>query len=127
MNELQRLVDDYLKDHPGETYSSIGRRGGLSKATVWAIARRETPRQTPHPETIKRLAAGMEMPEARVRDAAALAAGFGSRVSSEVKTERGRLIVEALNELDEARLDELHRRARYLLEEMRRSSGDDAQ
>jgi DNA invertase Pin-like site-specific DNA recombinase len=119
MNALQQLIADYLADNPGESYSSIARRGGISRQTVWATARRESSRQTPHPDTVAGLAKGMEMPESRVRAAAGMAAGYPGTVTSEITTERGRLIAEALNELDEERLESLARRARHLLAEMR--------
>jgi len=119
MNQLQQLVADYLADNPGESYSSIARRGDLPRQTVWAIAKRESSRQTPHPDTIAGLAKGMGLPEAQVRAAAGDAAGYPSSVSSEITTERGRLIAEALNALDEERLEILARRARFLLAEQR--------
>ncbi|MDR6861925.1 hypothetical protein [Phycicoccus sp. 3266] len=124
MNALQQLVADYLSDNPGESYSSIARRGGLPRQTVWAIAKRESSRQTPHPDTIDGLARGMNMPEARVRAAAGMAAGYPGAVSSTISSERGQLIAEALNELDEERLEILARRARFLLAEQRDEQGD---
>lgn len=123
MNALQQLIADYLDDNPGESYSSIARRGGLPRQTVWAIAKRESSRQTPHPDTIDGLAKGMEMPESRVRSAAGLAAGYPGTVSSEFKTERGQLIAEALNALDDERLEILARRARFLLAEQQEEQG----
>lgn len=126
MNALQQLIADYLADNPDETYSSIARRGDMPKNTVWATAKREASRQTPHPDTIAGLARGMNMPEERVRSAAGLAAGYPSTVSSQIKTERGQLIAEALNALDDERLEILARRARFLLAEQREEeSGND--
>lgn len=119
MNALQQLVADYLADNPDESYASIARRGGMSRSTVYAIAKRPTHRQTPHPDTITALAKGLQMPESRVRSAAGMAAGFTGSVTSAIKTERGRLIAEALDELDDERLESLARRARHLLAEMR--------
>jgi len=119
MNALQQLIADYLADNPGESYSGIARRGGLPRQTVWAIAKRESSRQTPHPDTIAGLAKGMEMPEARVRSAAGIAAGYPATTSSHITTERGQLIAEALNALDDERLEILARRARFLLAEQR--------
>lgn len=124
MNALQQLIADYLTDNPSESYSSIAVRGGIPRQTVWAVAKRESSRQTPHPDTIAGLAQGMNIPEARVRAAAGLAAGYPGTQSQEFKTDRGRLIAEALNELDEERLEVLARRARHLLAEMREESGD---
>ena len=123
MNALQQLIADYLDDNPGESYSSIARRGGLPRQTVWAIAKRESSRQTPHPDTIAGLAKGMQMPESRVRSAAGIAAGYPSSTSSEFKTERGQLIAEALSALHDERLEILARRARFLLAEQREEEG----
>lgn len=119
MNALQQLIADYLSDNPSESYSSIARRGGLPRQTIWAVARRTSSRQTPHPDTIDGLARGMQMPETRVRAAAGLAAGYPGSSGQEFTTERGRLIAEALGELDPERLEVLARRARHLLAEMR--------
>jgi hypothetical protein len=123
MNALQQLIADYLDDNPGEDYSSIARRGGMPRQTVWATARRESSRQTPRPDTIARLAKGMNMSEAAVRAAAGIAAGYPGTTSSEFKTERGQLIAEALNALDDERLEILARRARFLLAEQREEEG----
>ena len=123
MNALQQLIADYLEDNPSEDYSSIARRGGMPRQTVWATAKRSTARQTPRPETLARLAKGMNMSESEVRAAAGIAAGYPGTSSSEFKTERGRLIAEALNALDEERLEILARRARFLLAEQREEQG----
>ena len=123
MNALQQLIADYLADNPGETYSSIARRGGMHKNTVWATARRESSRQTPHPDTIAGLAKGMGKPESEVRAAAGIAAGYPSTTTSHITTERGQLIAEALNALDDERLEILARRARFLLAEQREEQG----
>lgn len=123
MNALQQLIADYLADNPGEDYSSIARRGEMPRQTVWATARRATSRQTPRPDTLRRLAKGMNKPESEVRAAAGIAAGYPGTTSSEITTERGRLIAEALNALDEERLEILARRARFLLAEQREEQG----
>lgn len=124
MNALQQLIADYLADHPGETFSSIARRGGISKQTVQATARRASSKQTPHPATITGLARGMNKPESEVRAAAAAAAGYANgTTTSELKSDQDRLIVEALSELDAERLEILRRRARFLLEEQREERG----
>lgn len=120
MNDLQRLIDDYIKDNPDESYSSIARRGGIPRQTVWALAKKESARQTPQPSTISGLAKGMGLSEETVRRAAGQAAGYPSApVTSEHISDRGRLIVEALRELDAERLEILARRARFLMAEQR--------
>lgn len=124
MNSLQRLIAGYLADNPSENYSSIARRGGLPRSTVHSIATVEERRQTPHPDTIKKLAKGMDMLESVVRAAAGDAAGYKSTTSSELTSEQARLIVEAASHLDQERLEALARRARHLLAEMREEDAD---
>jgi hypothetical protein len=119
MNALQQLIEDYKKDHPGESYASIGRRGGLPRQTVQNVAKKKSPRQTPHPDTIAGLARGMEMPESWVRAAAGSAAGYPGTVSTEILTEKGRMIGEGFDTLDEERQEILARRLRLLMAEMR--------
>ena len=124
MNALQKLIADYIADHPGENYSSIGRRGGMPRTTVHSLATTEKRKQTPQPETLEQLARGMEMPVARVRMAAADAAGYRPDVPQEMDDDEGRLIVAAWHELSEDRKHELARRARYLLLEQQESEGE---
>ena len=119
MNDLQRLIDDYLRDNPEESYASIARRGDIPRQTVWALAKKESARQTPHPTTIAGLARGMGKSEDEVRRAAGQAAGYPTTVTSELTTDRGRMIAVALSELDAERLEILARRARFLLAEQR--------
>lgn len=124
MNSLQRLIADYLSDNPDENYSTIAQRGGMSRSTVYSLAKKEERRQTPHPETIRRLALGMGMQESVVRAAAGDAAGYRATTTSEMTTPQARLIVEATAHLDQERLEALARRARHLLAEMREEAGE---
>lgn len=127
MNDIQRMIADYLSDNPGESYASIARRGGMPRSTVFALAKRPVHRQTPNAVTIQRLAKGLGYTEARVRAAAAHAAGFTGNATpqqQEFTTQQGRLLAEAMNELDEERLEALARRARHLLAEMREEQAD---
>ena len=128
MNELQQLIADYIADNPGESYASIGRRGGLPRQTVQHLAKKAQAKQTPHPETLKCLAAGMRMPESVVRAAAADAAGYGANsTNGDDSDPELRLYVESFKALDRERRDVLTRRMRSLLTEMREeqdSSGD---
>jgi transcriptional regulator with XRE-family HTH domain len=124
MNALQRLIAQYLADNPGETYSSIARRAGMSRSTVHSAATVQKRTQTPTPATIKGLARGMGMSEERVRAASGDAAGYKVDVPAELDSEEGRLIVAAFADLDDERKRELARRARFLLQEMREASGD---
>jgi hypothetical protein len=122
MNSLQKLIFDYLADNPDETYSSIARRGNLSRSTVYSAATTPERKQTPHPDTVAGLARGMRMPVRVVSAAAGDAAGYHG-ITNELQTSYGRLVVEAARELDEERLEVLSRRARHLLAEMREEQG----
>ena len=121
VNDLQRLIADYLRDNPGESYATIGRRGGIPRGTVWALAKRSDSRQTPRPDTITALAKGLGVAESVVRRAAAQAAGYPttSPVMTEKRSERIRLMVEAFEELDDEKMDVLERRLRHLVAEAR--------
>jgi hypothetical protein len=127
MNALQRLIADYLADNPGENYSTIARRAGMPRSTVYSLATVEKRKQTSQPETIRNLAKGMQMAERVVRQAAGDAAGYQAGVPQEMDTEEGRLLISAFHDLDDQRKRELARRARFLLAEMREASGDEAE
>lgn len=122
MNALQQLIANYLADHPDENYSTIAKRGGMSRSTVYSSATKEERRQTPHPDTIAGLAKGMEMPLSVVSAAAGDAAGYHGTVSSELKSATARLIVEGIQHIPEDRLVELERRMRYILAELREAA-----
>lgn len=119
---LQTLIADYLRDHPGETYSSIARRGStpeheLPRSTVHALATREYKRQAPRPETIKALARGLETTEQRVREVAGISAGFGPAETAHDNPEI-QLLLSTVRDLDPERMEAVLRRARLLHEEM---------
>lgn len=126
MNELQRLIRQYLDDNPRENLSSIARRAKMPRSTVHSLFTVEKRIQTPHPETIEALARGMNMSVDAVRRAAGGAAGYKIDVPDELDSDEGRLIVAAFHDLDPTRRRELARRARFLLAEMREASGDDS-
>lgn len=119
VNALQRLIADYISEHPGESYSSIGRRGGMPRQTVYALAKRGKARQTPRPDTLEALAKGLQMPLPVVRAAAGMTAGYYGENLAQVTDERMRLLIATLVELDEERLSAAERRARSLLAEQR--------
>lgn len=119
MNALQQLIADYIEDNPRENLSSIGRRGGLPRQTVWSLANKPSAKQTPHPDTIKRLAKGMPgIPESVIRAAAGSAAGYES-TSVEIGDEEELMMVESFRTLDDERKQVLRRRLRHLMAEMR--------
>lgn len=119
MNALQRLIQRYLDEHPGETYASIARRGNIKAGTVQAVAKRPRKRQMPTHETLEGLARGMSMSLDVVEQAARQAAGINATVI-EIGTddEDVMMLLAVSRELDPERLRELARRARYLREEM---------
>ncbi len=123
MNALQRLIADYLGDHPEETFSSIARRGGMPRQTVQALARRNQVRATPRDATIEALAEGLRMDVEIVKAAAGLTAGYGQGTAA-LENEQVRMLVEVASELDEERLMAVFRRARALLEEAREEQQD---
>lgn len=122
MNDLQQMIADFLSDHPRESYSSIARRGGIARQTVQALASKGQARQTPHPDTIAALAAGMGLPVVQVRAAAGQAAGYSTADLHDL-TPHGRQVVVAAQLLDPERLALLARRARLLVAEMQEEAG----
>lgn len=124
MNALQRLIRDWIADHPGTGgYAGIARRGGLKAGTVQAIATRPRKRQLTTREQLVGLAQGMGLPFEVVEDAARIAAG-GSVGVVDVSGDGDRvaLIVATTRHLSPERQDELLRRAQFLLEEEERGS-----
>lgn len=118
VNALQRLIADYISDHPGESYASIARRGRMPRQTVYALAKRGKARQTPRPDTLEALARGLQSPLSVVRAADGMTAGYGEDLAH-MTDERMRLLIATLSALDEERLASAERRARSLLAEQR--------
>lgn len=120
MNAVQRLIQSYIDEHPGESYASIARRAGMPRQTVYALAKRSQARQTPRPDTIKKLAKGLGTSEAVVRAAAGATAGYAAESNhgtQEIVSEQRRLLIAVLDELDAERLAAVERRARALHQE----------
>lgn len=118
---LQRLIRDY-RDETGESYEDIARRAGMSSRTVQALATRErSGKHLPRPDTLAKLAKGLRVSEAIVRQAA----GYEREdvVIQDVERRDLRMLVAVSAELDEERLDALLRRGRLLLEEQREERG----
>lgn len=120
MNALQQLIQDYLDEHPGETYVSIAARASLPDdpmpwQTVQALHKRARAKQTPRPATLRRLARGLGVSEDRIKAAAASTAGYGGPSADRPDLE---LLMATVAELDPERLDAVARRARSLHEEM---------
>lgn len=75
MNPLQELIRRRMSERQW-TYADIARRGKLPRSTVHHLANNERPSRPPHPQTLTRLADGLELPPEQVRAAAAEAAGY---------------------------------------------------
>lgn len=74
MNPLQELIRRRMAERDW-SYSDVARRGSLPRSTVHHLAKNERPARSPHPQTLTRLAEGLELPASLVRSAAARAAG----------------------------------------------------
>jgi transcriptional regulator with XRE-family HTH domain len=75
MNALQQLIRNRMTELHC-SYGEIARRGGLPRSTVHHLASNNRPVRVPNPQTLERLAVGLQVPEHVVRGAAAAAAGF---------------------------------------------------
>ena len=72
MNPLQALIRARMAEQHW-TFADVARRGALPRSTVHHLATNEQPSRPPHPQTLTRLAAGLDLPAERVRAAAAQA------------------------------------------------------
>lgn len=70
MNPLQALIRTRMAEQHW-SFADVARRGGLPRSTVHHLATNERPSRPPHPQTLTRLAAGLDLPAERVRAAAA--------------------------------------------------------
>lgn len=75
MNALQELIRNRMTELH-RSYGEVARRGGLPRSTVYHLASNTRPVRVPNPQTLERLAVGLQVPEHVVRTAAAAAAGF---------------------------------------------------
>jgi transcriptional regulator with XRE-family HTH domain len=75
VNPLQELIRRRMAERDW-SFADVARRGALPRSTVHHLARNERPARPPHPQTLTRLAEGLELPAAQVRAAAARAAGY---------------------------------------------------
>jgi len=72
MNALQALIRTRMAEQHW-SFADVARRGALPRSTVHHLATNEQPSRPPHPHTLTRLAAGLDLPAERVRAAAAQA------------------------------------------------------
>jgi transcriptional regulator with XRE-family HTH domain len=92
-NALVVLIKSHMS-RTGESYGAIARRGGLPRQTVQALANRRVMRQTPRPDTLQKLAKGLQLPLATVNQCAAQAAADAfNQARSEVLREDPILMV----------------------------------
>src|SRR5262245_4865625 len=75
VNTLQQLIQARMADRRW-SYGDVARRGGLPRSTVHHLATHDGLVRPPHPETLARLARGLDVPLDTVRVAAAAAAGL---------------------------------------------------
>jgi len=75
MDALQRLIRDRMRELH-YSYGDVARLGKLPRSTVHHLATHGRSGRLPHPATLERLAAGLDLPLPVVKGAAALAAGF---------------------------------------------------
>lgn len=72
---LQRLIIERMRELR-RSYSDVARLGKLPRSTVHYLATHGHSGRLPHPVTLERLAAGLDLPLNLVRAAAASAAGL---------------------------------------------------
>jgi transcriptional regulator with XRE-family HTH domain len=70
MNPLQALIRTRMAEQHW-SFADVARRGALPRSTVYHLATNEQPSRPPHPQTLVRLAAGLDLPAERVHAAAA--------------------------------------------------------
>jgi hypothetical protein len=75
VDALQRLIRDRMRELR-YSYGDVARLGKLPRSTVHHLATHGRSGRLPHPATLERLAAGLDLPLPVVQGAAALAAGF---------------------------------------------------
>lgn len=119
MNALQALIKAHV-EATGESYAAIAARGGLSRQTLSTLVGSKGLKQTPRPETLRRLALGLGIDLSIVRAAAATAAGFDT---INLEDQDALVIVAALRELNDEQRAALKSRAITLLAEARGDTG----
>src|SRR5215472_8218071 len=75
MDALQRLIHERMAELQ-RSYADVARVGGLPRSTVHHLATHARSGRLPNPATLERLAAGLDLPLATIRTAAAQAAGL---------------------------------------------------
>ena len=70
MNALQELIQERMNKLGIESYSELGRRAGLSRSTVWALATTEQRTTMPKLDTMRRVATALFITEDELKLAA---------------------------------------------------------
>lgn len=86
-NPLQQLIDETRREH-GLSYADVAAAGGLSRSTVYYLARTDQLLRSPSASTIEALAQGLQLPVDAVRQATAAALGLNV-VSDGIATDPG--------------------------------------
>lgn len=107
MNALQQLIQDWLDADPAHSVGLLAHRGNISRNTIYAIMGRDAPASLPRKATLRGIAKGIGQPLGVVEEAASEAAGY--RVVGEVDPESQEVQawIALLNDLPEAKRDEL--------------------
>jgi transcriptional regulator with XRE-family HTH domain len=115
VNRLQRLIQDRA-DERGWSLAHVGTRGGLNRQTVYKIMRAERLKQLPDDATFEKLAAGLDLPERLLRDAAA--ESIGIRIYDESVTDADtRIVIATMEKLPPGRRRQLRKMAELWAEE----------
>lgn len=97
LNALQRLIQA-RRDEKGWSYGDIAAQGELPKSTVYKLATQPW-EGTPRPDTLDKLARGLQLPPAVVRKAASEATGLTAQVTREVTDEGLDLLIGTIETL----------------------------
>ncbi len=109
---LQRVVTDYLADHPRESITSIARRGGMRRTTLQSLITRASGAQRPRDETIRQLAKGLGLSVATVSGLFGLAPSYAA--SEQDLADDLRVLLDLAQKLTPEQRQAVIRRARAL-------------
>jgi transcriptional regulator with XRE-family HTH domain len=103
--ERLRALIRSVKDATGESYDDFARRSGLPKSTVHAIATKTERTDVPSGDTLRALAAGLQLPARVVIEAALQDAGLLEPADDDVP--EAALLAEAMKDLAEGQRQRL--------------------
>ena len=95
LNALQQLIADHM-ERTGDTYADIAARANCPRQTVSAIMHKDAFVSVPQQRTLDRLAKGLQVSKATVRDAAArsISIGGGHTTGTELPVILGDLVAQ---------------------------------